>query len=117
MKKNLKDTFTFDDENYYEGYHDPSKLWNGFNTPAFEIAAIDELIKFFDEHPENETRLEWVYKGDATLPTLRVWESDFDPYDVEEMPTDTEDGNKILYPLGAYGWVWWAKNRQGVKSD
>lgn len=77
--------------------------WNGWATPYFEIDQATEIAKalggkkaydkkpyfMFPEHGENEGTFSDLTDGPYLQETIK-----------------TEDGEKVVYPIGAYNWTW-----------
>ena len=89
----VKDLFTLADDSgvFFEGYHQKSVNWNGWACPYFELKVAQTISKilngYYDKHIDSFNFPEW----DDSFESILV---------------PTRDGNKRLYPIGAYGWTW-----------
>ncbi len=92
--------FSIDRENeYYEGYHNPKKLWNGWAMPCFEKKIVD-IMK--EKHNQRGDNMEYDKENDRYIYTYFDGGTDI----FESIRLDTPDGKKKLYQIGAGYWVW-----------
>lgn len=84
----------------YIGYTS-GRLWNGWATPAFELAEAKRVAEGFNECAEFPLQYDEVYDQFYILDTetsdLETWKG---------IDIQTPDGIKHLYGIGAYSWVW-----------
>lgn len=96
----VKDKFYIDGVGpEFDGYHDPSVLWNGWECPFFTKEVADEITKTFTDE---SVTFEYDEAGKKYIIT---WNGE----DTEEVPMtrrETVDGELDLFPLGYYGWCW-----------
>lgn len=96
----VKDKFYIDGVGpEFDGYHDPSVLWNGWECPFFTKEVADEITKTFTDE---SVTFEYDESGKKYIIT---WNGE----DTEEVPMtrrETVDGELDLFPLGYYGWCW-----------
>jgi hypothetical protein len=100
MRKTMRKTkFNIcDNERVYEGYTDGS-LWNGWECPWFTKEVAEQIMQDLNrdgvETEYNERTDEYIVKPIDDVED--VFEGEY---------VDTEDGCKILYPIGAWCWIW-----------
>jgi hypothetical protein len=93
-----KSTFTIYDaiSGNYEGFHNPTNLWNGWNNPCFNkettIEILDQLVS-----TEEDIFLQYTFDGDNLVIT-----DDYEPYTIE--PTIINGVN--YYSIGNFEWCW-----------
>ena len=84
----------------YIGYTS-GRRWNGWATPAFELAEAKRVAEGFNECAEFPMQYDEVYDQFYVLDTetaeLEKWKGE----DIQ-----TEEGIKHLYGIGAYCWIW-----------
>ena len=84
----------------YIGYTS-GRLWNGWATPAFELAEAKRVAEGFNETAENPILYDEVYDQfyilDKESGELEKWEG---------CEIQTSEGFKHVYDIGAYSWVW-----------
>ena len=84
----------------YIGYTS-GKLWNGWATPYFEKEEAIRVAEGFNECAENPIQYDEVYDQfyilDKESGELEKWERTL---------AITPEGNKYVYGIGAYSWVW-----------
>ena len=114
LDKNLsiikKAYFNIDGQNeYYEGYHNPKKLWNGWAMPYFEKKIVDAMIENFKQY---EGDMKYDEKNDYYVYTYPDGEKDiFDSYTL-----DTTYGRKKLYAIGSACWIWDSYRLEEIKK-
>ena len=84
----------------YIGYTS-GRLWNGWATPAFELAEAKRVAEGFNECAEFPMQYDEVYDQFYILDTET---SDLETWKGIDVPT--VEGIKHLYDIGAYSWVW-----------
>lgn len=88
-----KTVFTIgDSSNVYIGYTDGT-LWNGWATPYFELSEARKVMLDYNLTYDAKTDVFTLSEDDI----IETWKG----YD-----TQTQDGTKHLYDIGAYSWVW-----------
>lgn len=71
--------------------------WNGFGVPYFEKSVADEIVKDINEMDEDG--------GNVYIPGEDAYDFiDDDKY--KGMKIVTTDGEKHVYPIGAFMWTW-----------
>ena len=102
--------FNIDGENeYYEGYHNPKKNWNGWAMPCFE-KKIADIIK--EEQNQRGDNMKYEEENDRYIYTYKDGGTDtFDSITLE-----TLNGKKKLYQIGAGYWVWDYYSLKEIKS-
>lgn len=91
----------------YEGYLDDecrNSAWNGWLSPLFDYDTACEILDEYVAHPTSDGD-SWEYdeKDDVLYlydRTCRV------PLPFAGRLLDTEDGQKVLYPVGSGYWCW-----------
>jgi len=81
-------------------------LWNGWATPFFEKAAGEEALRELEaSYAEMNQKYVWSYdpKGDAFVLRDPNWD---EPERITGEWTETPEGRKKLYGIGAYSWTW-----------
>jgi hypothetical protein len=81
----VKATFTIDDIETFDGWHDPDVRWNGFACPLFERDEADRVAQAFG---------------------LLYAESDDAYSDETDAYVGTQREGVHLYAIGAHGWTW-----------
>lgn len=89
---------------YYEGYSDPSFRWNGWACPYFEKNVADYIAKkvsvnedyclYYDEEQDKYL----LYESEDG----KLVETDY----FEKRIINTPEGIKEVYPIGAGSWIW-----------
>lgn len=100
MKKAVKISVSLE-EAIYHGYTF-GETWNGFECPYFEKAEADRMVADFRiaGWPEQS-----IGRYNAVTDAYEFTsDGETDTYEAEII--QTEDGEKKVYPLGAYCWVW-----------
>ena|ERR1035437_2564603 len=85
-----------DGESSFDGWSN-GELWNGWETPRFEFAACQEILKCLGDE---EARFD--EKADAFV-TVSNGEEEVWP---AEGITMTDGSRMKVYPLGAGSWIW-----------
>ena len=108
-----KRRFEIDGLPSFEGY-DYGAFWNGWSCPGFdketaqEIADIinelmpEEFEIIYEEDKDRFVEIDHNYDGDVTEE-----EPDANKQFYEGADHMTEDGEKHLYPIGAWEWTWY----------
>jgi len=89
--KLVKQLFTINGNEWFEGYHNPSQDWNGFACPYFTRENGESICQSLNCKFENGQFVD-TENEDGEL--------------FEAIEKDTQDGILTLYPIGAYYWVW-----------
>ena len=96
-----KETFSIEGMMPFKGYHDPEKRWNGWAVPYFEWSVAVRITTWIND---------WSGKGQLRVDKDRGVIIDLEdpeaPFDIEASMTATEDGDKMLYPVGSGWWIW-----------
>ena len=84
----------------YIGYTS-GRLWNGWATPAFELAEAKRVADGFNECAEYPITYDEIhdqfYILDIESGELETWQG---------IDVPTTEGIKHLYGIGAYSWIW-----------
>ncbi len=76
-------------------------LWNGFAVPYFEKNQADQIVKDMNESQSGKNH----YDSDKDAYIFVI--EDAQPDIFEAQTIKTLEGDKKVYPIGAYSWVWW----------
>ncbi len=96
-----KDKFSIEGEKPFNGYHDPTRLWNGWHCPYFEW---DEAVKISEWLNKWKGEKELVPDFDNKI--INCFEDPDDPFQIGEITINTEDGKILLYAIGTGWWIW-----------
>lgn len=96
-----KSVFSIEGIKPFPGYHDPGENWNGWAVPYFEWDVAAEIVEWINEFAKKEQ-----LKVDGVRRTIISVEDPESPFDIEGMTISTEEGEKLLYPVGTGWWIW-----------
>jgi hypothetical protein len=102
----LKGKFSIEGEKPFNGYHDPTRLWNGWHCPYFEWDEAVEIVRWI-----NKWREEFQLSIEHDQRTITCMEQPGEPFEIEPIEMETEEGKKLLYPIGTGWWVWVAQEK------
>ena len=98
----VKDQFSTDGENFYEGYHIPTERWNGFATPVFDKKTTLKILRDVNKQDKN-----MAYKAEGDK--IFIWDKHNSP-DVEDWeevgPLNITIDGMNMYGPGSYSWIW-----------
>lgn len=113
IEKFEKAYFNIDSDEYYAGFHDPEKRWNGWATPKFE-KHIADLIANKVSTPSYE--ICYYDIDDCYLVIEREQVRIINVEKIEKQTINTMDGEKVVYDFGSVGWTWDSYSLDEVKS-
>lgn len=96
-----KAVFTFDDyPKAYIGYTN-GRLWNGWETPHFELAEVLRIMADHNKETDNPIHynegIDTFYIAETEYTSGAIWEGE---------DCQTDEGIKHLYGIGAFFWIW-----------
>jgi len=104
----VKGEFTTDGENYFSGWYFQSQDWNGFKVPYFEYKEAREVIEWIGTDTENYS-IGTLYGGKLSDKGWWYSEPGNAPADrtvVTGQKIQTTDGEKEVWAIGGFEWVW-----------
>lgn len=107
--------FNIGGNEYYEGYHLKSRHWNGFATPGFEKNVADKIAN--DYSIKGIINIKYNAKHDSYI--IKEFK-DGKVYNIEKIYksiTKTKDGDKELYHIGSFSWIWLEYNLDEIKNQ
>ena len=96
-----KNRFAIENLHPFDGYHQSSDLWNGWEKPYFEWGVAQEIVKWNNEWNGNKQ-----LEADPKNQVIVDWEDPEQPFEIAGEKMITEDGEKVLYSLGTGWWIW-----------
>jgi hypothetical protein len=97
-------------ESKFEGYYNPSELWNGWNVPYFTGAQVQAILAHNNtDHKRGNPEI-WFNSVEDSFYALFIEEGyPRDTFEAEVFKGEdvqTEDGVLHLYSIGGYSWCW-----------
>lgn len=105
--------FNIGSNEYYVGFHEPEKTWNGWAMPKFE-KHIADLVANNVSTPSYEVCYYDI--DDCYLVIEREDIRIVNVERIEKQTINTIDGEKEVYDFGSVGWTWDAYTIDEVKS-
>lgn len=103
-----KSTFFLDGDVEFTGYHF-GETWNGWAVPYFERDEADRLMDHLNEG--DHMRVEFLPADGARENSYVIHDLNYGEVErVWPHTINTVDGERTVYPIGAYGWCWWNDN-------
>lgn len=95
--------FNIGNNQYYEGYHEKDKTWNGWAMPYFNKNMADLIAH---NYSSRDFIISYISQDDCYIIITKENDIITDEYIAEKLVIDTDDGKKEVYDFASLGWTW-----------